>query len=96
MPAEVADVLRRAAITGLISADAASLAHADLLELPIESFSYEPFAARIWELRDTVAAYDARYVALAESLDARLATLDLRLSRASGPKCEFTTPPSPA
>ena len=31
--------------------------------------------------------------ALAESLDVPLATLDRRLSRASGPRCAFATPP---
>lgn len=32
------------------------------------------------------------YVALAESLDAPLATLDLRLTRASVPACRFLSP----
>lgn len=90
---EVANVLRRAAMSGEISVDTASLAHADLLSLPVELFSYEPFATRVWELRENVTAYDGWYVALAESLGAKVATLDLRLSRASGPRCGFATPP---
>jgi predicted nucleic acid-binding protein len=93
MPVEVASVLRRAAMSGEISADTASMAHADLLSLRVELFSYEPFATRVWELRDNITAYDGWYVALAESLDARLATLDLRLSHAAGPRCGFATPP---
>ena len=92
MPVEVANVLRRAAATGEISADAAALAHADLLDLRVELFPYEPYATRVWELRDNVTAYDGWYVALAESLDARLATLDRRLARAPGPRCAFATP----
>lgn len=96
MPVEVANVLRRATMSGEISADTASIAHADLLSLRVELFSYEPFATRVWELRDNVTAYDGWYVALAESLGARLATLDLRLSRAAGPRCGFATPPEPA
>lgn len=96
MPVEVANVLRRATMSGEISADTASIAHADLLSLRVELFSYEPFATRVWELRDNVTAYDGWYVALAESLGARLATLDLRLSRAAGLRCEFATPPEPA
>lgn len=96
MPVEVANVLRRAAMSGDISADTASMAHADLLSLRVELFAYEPFATRVWELRDNVTAYDGWYVALAESLGARLATLDLRLSRAAGPRCGFATPPEPA
>jgi predicted nucleic acid-binding protein len=96
MPVEVANVLRRAAMSGEISTDTASMAHADLLSLRVELFSYEPFATRVWELRDNVTAYDGWYVALAESLGARLATLDLRLSQAAGPRCGFATPPGSA
>ena len=92
MLVEAANVLRRAAIAGEISADAATLAHADLLSLRIELFAYEPFAARVWELRENVTAYDGWYVAIAESLDAKLATLDVRLTKAAGPRCAFATP----
>ena len=92
MPAEVANLLRRAVLAGKISEDTASLAHADLLALRVELFPYEPFAERVWDLRATVTAYDAWYVALAETLDARLATLDARLSRASGLRCRFAIP----
>ena len=94
MPVEVANALRRAVLGGELSADSAAMAHADFLALRIDLFPYAPFAARVWELRDNVTAYDAWYVALAESLGARLATLDLRLSRASGPKCRFDLPPT--
>lgn len=92
MPVEVANVLRRAAATGGISADAAALAHADLLDLRVELFSYEPYATRVWQLRDNVTAYDGWYVAVAESLGATLATLDRSLARAAGPRCPFATP----
>jgi predicted nucleic acid-binding protein len=92
MPVEVANVLRRASIAGEISADTAALAHADLLSLRVELFAYEPFATRVWELRENITAYDGWYVALAESLDATLATLDLRLAKAAGPRCAFATP----
>ena len=92
MPVEVANVLRRAALAGEISADTAALAHGDLLSLRVELFEYEPFATRVWELRPSITAYDGWYVALAETLDARLATLDLRLTKAAGPRCAFATP----
>ncbi|GAB2510846.1 hypothetical protein GCM10027064_05420 [Microbacterium petrolearium] len=92
MPAEAANVLRRAELAGRIDAQTAALAHDDLLDLRVELFSFEPFAARAWELRQSVTIYDAWYVALAEHLDAPLATLDLRLSRAPGPRCAFLTP----
>lgn len=92
MPAEVANVLRRASLTGRISADAASLAHADLGDLRVELAPYWPFAERVWELRATVTSYDAWYVALAEYLGAPLATLDAGLARAPGVKCELLLP----
>ena len=93
MPVEVANILRRAILSGEVSSDTASMAHADLLELHVELFPYAPFAARVWELRDNLVAYDAWYVALAEDLSATLATLDARLSRAPGPRCPFLAKP---
>jgi predicted nucleic acid-binding protein len=93
LPVEVANVLRRAANAGEITDDIASLAHADLLELRIELVPYDIVAPRIWELRRNVSAYDAWYVAVAELLDAPLATLDQRLVSSSGPTCRFRTPP---
>jgi predicted nucleic acid-binding protein len=50
-------------------------------------------AFRAWELRENLTLYDAWYVALAELLDARLATLDTRLARAPGPACKVVVPP---
>ncbi len=94
LPVETAEVLRRAALAGGISADVASLAHDDLASLRLELFSYSPFGSRVWELRANVTAYDAWYVALAESLDAPLVTLDRRMARASGPRCTFRLPPA--
>jgi predicted nucleic acid-binding protein len=94
MPVEAANILRLAAHNGDISEDNASLAHADLLALSVELFAYEPLAARVWELRANVTAYDAWYVALAEALDLTLATLDARLTRAPGPSCRFAIPPT--
>jgi predicted nucleic acid-binding protein len=94
MPVEAANVLRRAVARGEISADAAALAHADLLALRVDLFPYEPFALRVWELRENLTAYDGWYVALAEALSAKLATLDIALCRAPGPRCGFLTPGS--
>jgi predicted nucleic acid-binding protein len=92
LPVEVANVLRRAARAGEITDDVASLAHADLLDLRVELVSYEMVAARTWELRPNLTAYDAWYVAVAELLDAPLATLDQRLASSPGPTCRFRTP----
>ena len=86
---EASNILRRSALAGAISAEQASLAYSDLLDLRVELFPYAPFAARIWDLRDNVTCYDGWYVALAEALNAPLATLDVRLAKASGPRCRF-------
>lgn len=93
MPVEVADVLRRAAHAGDLTADTASLAHADLVDLRVSLFAYEPFAVRVWDLRSNLSACDAWFVALAEDLEAPLATLDRRLIESPGPRCDFVPPP---
>ena len=89
LTAEASNILRRSALAGAISAEQASLAYSDLLDLRVELFPYAPFATRIWDLRDNVTSYDAWYVALAEALNAPLATLDVRLAKATGPLCRF-------
>jgi predicted nucleic acid-binding protein len=89
---EVASVLRRAVLSGDLSSDAANLAYRNLFLLPIELSPLEPFARRVWDLRPTVTAYDAWYVALAEALDAPLVTLDARLAGAPGTTCTFVVP----
>lgn len=94
MLVEVANTLRRTALAGGISADTASLAHTDLLSLNVQLFDYVSLATRVWDLRGSLTAYDAWYVALAELLDAPLATLDARLARSAGPRCVFAMPPS--
>lgn len=94
LPVEVASVLRRAVRAERLSPDVAAIAHADLLDLPIELIAYGPAAHRVWQLRATLTAYDAWYVATAELFDLPLATLDQRLTRASGPTCAFHTPPA--
>jgi predicted nucleic acid-binding protein len=49
--------------------------------------SWWQIARRSWELRRTLATYDAVYVALAEALGCTLVTADARLSRAPGVGC---------
>lgn len=86
---EVANVLRRLELSRQWTSDQTTAAYEDLLQLDIELFPFLPVAGRVWELRQNLTAYDAWYVALAESLDVPLATLDRRLTRASGPTCKF-------
>lgn len=93
LPVEAGNILRRLALHGEISEDAAALAHADLLDLRVTLFPYSLDGWRAWELRHNLTTYDAWYVALAESLEAELATLDARLAQAPGPRCRFRMPP---
>ena len=90
--AEASNVLRRLELAKHIATSEANAAHEDLMRLHLEQFPFDPFADRVWELRHTVASYDAWYVAIAEALNLPLATLDDRLAKASGPSCEFLTP----
>jgi predicted nucleic acid-binding protein len=94
MPVEVANILRRTARAGNVSSDTAALAHADLQAVRVDLFPYAAVASRAWDLRDNLTLYDAWYVALAELLEADLATLDARLARAPGPRCQFVLPPA--
>ena len=56
-------------------------------------YPHDVLLERIWELRDNLTAYDACYVALAETLDCCLVTADARISRAPGIRCPITVVP---
>jgi predicted nucleic acid-binding protein len=89
---ETLKILRRLEAAGQIQALEASFAESELQELSIELLPIRPFQSRIWELRRNLTCYDAWYVATAEALQLPLATLDRRLSKASGPRCRFHVP----
>ena len=89
---ECCNVLRRLEAAGKLPAIAAQLAFRDLNRLDVQLFPFEPFAERVWSLRNNLSAYDAWYVALAEALNAPLATRDRKLCGTSGVLCRFTTP----
>ena len=59
----------------------------------MEVYPFAPLADRVWELRSNLTGYDTWYAALAEVLQFPLVTLDRRLSRASGPRCDVIVPP---
>jgi predicted nucleic acid-binding protein len=90
--AETANILRRAEHAGRLASPVAAGAYWDLLDLEFVSLPYAPFAERIWELRGNLTTYDAWYVAVAEATGSPLATLDARLARAPGPRCEMLVP----
>jgi predicted nucleic acid-binding protein len=89
---EASNIIRRHELAGLVGADQAAQAHADMLDLAIEQWPYELLASRIWELRGNLSSYDAGYVALAEYTKATLVTLDRRIGRSPGLRCTVATP----
>jgi predicted nucleic acid-binding protein len=89
---EAANIVRRHELAGLITADQAAQAHADMLDLAIEHWPYELLMPRAWQLRPNLTTYDASYVALAELLDVTLVTLDRGISRTPGLRCVVATP----
>jgi predicted nucleic acid-binding protein len=86
---EVASVIRKGLFSGMLDERRAAMAVADLANLKLDRVSHRPLLERIWELRNNLTAYDAAYVALAESLDVTLLTSDKPLSLAPGTLCEF-------
>lgn len=92
LPVEVANILRRIEHSGTVPRDAITMAHDVLNRLHINFYPYEPFADRVWQLRNNITSYDAWYVAISEALDAPLATLDRRLAQAPGTSCRFIAP----
>ena len=91
---ELIDVEVLSALRGLVAAGHldSSLASRSVIRLgraPIDRRPHAPLTSRCWELRHNLTPYDAIYVALAEDLDAPLLTADARLTRATGPRCDF-------
>lgn len=90
---EVANGLRRLVAKGRIEASAGWAALDTWQRLGLIRYAVHPFLERVWELRDNLSAYDAGYVALAESLNCALMTADARLSQAPGIRCPVTVVP---
>ncbi|MEY9851311.1 putative nucleic acid-binding protein [Leifsonia sp. EB41] len=82
MFSEAANVLRKLRLRGDLSDGEASMAYAELLELPIESWPFETVEQRVWDLRGSLSGFDATFVALSELLTAPLVTTDKRLTQA--------------
>ena len=80
---EVGQVLRRYTISGQLDAGRGEAAVTDLSEFPMRRHSHGVLMQRVWALRSNLSAYDAIYLALAESLDAALLTDDRRLATAA-------------
>ena len=81
---EVLHVLRRFNRTNRLPAARAEQALDDLGALAITRYGHELLRPAMWRLRNSLTAYDAAYVALAELLDAPIVTCDARLARSRG------------
>lgn len=90
---EVASGLRRRVTAGKIKVSDGWTAPDTWRRLGLTRHAGHPLLDRIWQLREKVTAYDAGYVALAESLRCPLVTADARLSRAPGVHCPITVLP---
>ncbi|HUA96351.1 MAG TPA: type II toxin-antitoxin system VapC family toxin [Acidimicrobiales bacterium] len=90
---EVANTLRREVAIARIEPGDAWTALDRWGRLGISRYAIFPLLGRVWELRANLSAYDASYVALAESLDCPLLTADVRLSRSPGIRCPVTVVP---
>jgi predicted nucleic acid-binding protein len=92
--AEVVSALRRQVGAQVLDTNAAHTALEVWRRLALNRYAAAPLLERVWELRNGVSAYDAMYVALAESLQCALVTADARLGRAAGVRCPVTVVPN--
>lgn len=81
---EVASAVRRREASGDIGPARGRAALEDLASMPLRRYPATALLGRVWDLRRTLTAYDAAYVALSEVLEAPLVTMDERLARSAG------------
>lgn len=84
MWSEARSSLHEAVWRGDIDAAEARAAHQRLERAPVRLIAEDRLGEEAWRVADTLGwarTYDAEYVALAQILDCRLVTLDLRLRR---------------
>ncbi|MGW2545360.1 Trp biosynthesis-associated membrane protein [Kitasatospora sp. NPDC001574] len=86
---EVMQSLRGLYLARELTAERVGELATELPGLAIRKVPVGPLLGRIWELKDNLTPDDAAYVAVAEQYGVPLVTADLRLMRASGPRCEI-------
>jgi predicted nucleic acid-binding protein len=91
---EVTQVLRRLVQRKELTVARADQALEDFGSLAIERHDHLHLIHRVWQLRDSLSAYDGTYVALAEALEAPLLTCDSRLARAGGHRAKIELVPN--
>ncbi len=85
---EMLHALRGLVLRGDVSRSRGEEVREDFASLRWSRYAHVPCLDRIWELKDNLTAYDAAYVALAETLGAPLVTTDARLAQAPGIRAE--------
>lgn len=90
---EVASGLRRRVLANELDPAAGHAALRVLRQLGMRRYPAAGLLERVWLLRADLSAYDACYLALAETLDCALLTADARLGRAPGVSCPVTVVP---
>jgi predicted nucleic acid-binding protein len=91
---EVLSALRRYAIRGELGERRATEALTALAELRTLSYPAVELADAIWDMRASLTAYDAGYLALARRLDVGLLTLDRALAAAAAAEGRLVGPAS--
>jgi predicted nucleic acid-binding protein len=86
---EVTQTLRRLVILKEITAVRGKQALEDHLAVNFKRAEHKDLLERVWSLRDSITAYDAAYVVLAEILDSPLITCDAKLARSHGHKARI-------
>ena len=84
---EVLNVVRGLALGGKLSGPAAEFAVSWLRDITVVTAPTRPLLSRMWELRANLSAYDASYVAAAESYGLTLVTADARIAKAGVARC---------
>jgi len=86
---EVTNVLRGLVRREQLTEQQGAQALRGFADLLIERYPADWLRLRMWDLRHNLSAYNATYVALTELSEATsLVTTDIRLSRASGIRCQ--------
>lgn len=88
---EVLSVIRGLWLGKKLDGAHAERATATLARMVVGTISTSPLLPRMWEPRSSLSAYDAAYVAAAESRDCTLVTADARISRSGAAPCEIST-----
>jgi predicted nucleic acid-binding protein len=85
---DCASTLRGLVNGGKLPADEAERALELLAKMNVTRYGHAALLPRIWQLRSSMWPYDAAYVALAEALSAQIVTIDAKIGKVPGIRCE--------